>query len=84
MQNWSLCGLLLLLRYDCLLHDDALLLEVRVELLVEVLGVWRRPSPGHSRHVRLGREVLALVKEQVGRGLVDLLAWDLLKMQTQT
>ena len=59
-------------------HDDALLLEVCVELLVEVPGVGRRPPAGHARHVRLGREVLALVEQQVRRRLVDLLGWDLL------
>ena len=62
-------------------HDDALLLEVCVELLVEVPGVGRRPPAGHARHVRLGREVLPLVEQQVRRRLVDLLGRDLLQMQ---
>ena len=60
-------------------HDDALLLEVRVELLVQVLGVGRRPAPRHSGHVRLGRQVLALVEEQVGGRLVDLLGRNILE-----
>ena len=65
-------------------HDDALLLEVCVELLVEVPGVGRRPPAGHARHVRLGGEVLALVEQQVRRGLVDLLGRDLLERQSSS